>query len=317
MGQLKDFLSTTQSADAQKLRVPVGTKRLPKAAFIALALVPKNTLPEFGEQYTPIGGSATTLTHLNIVSALLNLVLNGRGYFFGNGVVNGKRGKPKEMTESALYGTRTKARPTGELEEMCEFKFKQFYMNKEFFNELRANSTEYDYYMFTDKSVEVVRYDIDEPTIDGVGDDVTGNIADEIAGGFNITYSRDGQIIPVFGEFEKEVAVSKASFTFDTVTATTLVSTLGGKVFTMTAGAGGSLAFAVNEDVEAGVLAFSIFTSTGEAIPGGQPVTISSATGLVTVGNGMTAGTYKYKVAVENATGVFGEREFSIKVNPA
>jgi hypothetical protein len=149
-----------------------------------------------------------------------------------------------------------------------------------------------------------------------VGDEISGDITSEVNGGFNITYSRDGQIIPIFGAFEPQVAVSKAQFSFAPSVPTTLVSTLNGTVFTMTAGAGGSITMPINETVEAGVLGYSIFTSTGEAIPGGQPVSINTATGVVTVGNGMTAGTYKYKVAVENATGVIGQREFSIKVNP-
>ncbi|WP_234733399.1 hypothetical protein [Tellurirhabdus bombi] len=316
MSNLQDFVSE-YSGKNSALRIPGSRKPLPKGRYIALALVPKNLLPDIGSatEFTlPGGGSATKITTANIVSTLVTLALHSQAWFFGNHTVSGLRGKPTEMKESAVFGTRTEALGTGEIREQMDFLFKYFFLNREFFNELRANYSEYDLYVFTDRSVEVIRYDLDEPMFLNIGDEVSGDINTSVIGGFSIIFSREGQIIPSFGKFETQLSASNARFTFGAGSATGLTLVVGTNkpyVYTMATGTGGSITRAV---ATGSGVTYAIFTGDGEPIPTGQPVTIATGTGVITVGNALPAGTYRYKVLASNSTGVMGEYEIEIRV---
>ncbi|MCX6217607.1 hypothetical protein [Spirosoma sp.] len=313
---LKDFVSDPYAVGAP-LRIAATGKKLPKGNYIALALVPKNTLPDIGSATTftpPPSGTAAPVTVNNIVSVLQALAWNGQAWVFGNGVVNGKRGKPKEDMEKVVFGSRRSARPTGEVEETYDFTFKYFYLNRLFFNQLRYNFAEYDIYAFTDRSVETLRYDLVEPTYLNIGDETTGSNSDEIGGGFQIILGSDGQPDPDFisgsSGFESLLGVSQFKYTFSsTITTTVLVNVLSGAQFNMTAGAGGTITRAINQTVGASVVKYSIFSSDGSAPP--ALCTINSSTGVVTIGS-LTAGTYNLKVIAENTTGVMGEWAFKV-----
>lgn len=312
MGRLSDVIADS-SVNAGKFNNPVGGKKQPKGKYIALALVPKNTISDFGTSYTPPGGTATTVTGQSIVTLLTLLTMKGTAWFLGNGLVNGKRSKPQEMKNGALYGTETTERPTGEVKEAVVFDIKWFYQNRDFFNSLRYNYTEFDLYIFTDRSVELVRYDDCLPVFSDIGDETPGDINRDIAGSFTVTYSNDGQIQPVFGINETSLSASNFKITFGAVTATTITNVAGTERYNMTSGTGGTITRAVNQTDAAG-LKYSIFLSDGSSIPAGQPVTINANTGLVTIGNALTAGSYTYVVMVENPTGVTGQHTIYLTV---
>ncbi len=313
---LKDFVSDPYAVGAP-LRIAATGKKLPKGNYIGMAFVPKNTLPDIGSAtlFTPPpSGTAAAITTANIVTMLQALAWNGQAWVFGNGVVNGKRGKPKEDMEKVVFGSRRSARPTGEVEETYDFTFKYFYLNRLFFNQLRYNFAEYDIYVFTDRSVETLRYDQVEPVFVNIGDETSGNNTEEIIGGFQIVLGADGQPDPDFisgsSGFEQPLAISQFKYTFNPViTTTVLVNVLSGAQFNMTAGAGGTITRAIVQTVGASVVNYSIFSADGSAPP--ALVTINTTTGVITVG-ALTAGTYSLKVIAQNVTGVMGEWAFKI-----
>lgn len=311
--KLSDFLSDTASTGAP-LRVPSKGVKLPKSNYIGLALIPKNTLPDIGSAttYAPPGGTAAPVTSNNILAVLIALALNGQAWVFGNGVVNGKKGKAKEDAEKVIFGSRRKARPTGEIEEVYDFVFKYFYLNREFFNQLRLNYTEYDLYVFTDRSVETLRYDIVEPVFDAITDEVTGDNGAEIVGMFQLTIGSDGQVLPDFGSYEKGLAVSNFKYTFGVpvATGTGLSASLGGTVINKTAVGTGTITNAVLQTVTAGVVSYAVALANGAVLPAG--ITIDTNTGVVTLAAAIVAGSYDVRVAAENKTGVLGEYGFKL-----
>ena len=309
--KLSDFLSDATTTGAP-LRIPSKGIKLPKSNYIGLAMVPKNLLPDIGSATTftpPGGGTATAITTANLVEVLKSLALNGQARVFGNGVINGKRGPFKADEESMIFGSRRMKRDSGEGEIAYTFMFKYAYHNTAFLNQLRLGYEEYDHYAFTDKSVEVLRYDQVEPVYKNVKNgEVTGNNTDELSnGGFDIVIGPEGEIDPDFGSFEKLIQISnfKYSFGVPVATGTGLAVTLGGTVVTKTAPGTGTIANPVLETIGAGVVVYSIAKEDGSAPPTG--VTIDTATGVWTIAASVTAGTYNLRVAVENKTGVMGE----------
>lgn len=313
MGKLSDVIADA-SVGVGKFNNPVGGKKQPSGKYIALALVPKGTLPDFGSSYTPPSGSPTTLTGANIVGFLKTLAFKGTVWFLGNGLINGQRSKPEEMKNSTLYGTETIERPTGEVKESLTFGVKWFYQNRDFFNSLRYNFDQFDLYLFTDRSVELVRYDLCKPVFHSIGDETPGDINRDIVGSFMVVYSSDGQVLPVFGIAKSSLEAANFKVTFGAITAAAGITNVAGTDrYNMTSGTGGTITRAVNESDAAG-LRYSIFLPDGSAIPSGQPVTINANTGLVTVGNGITAGAYTYVVMTENATGITGQYSIYLTV---
>ncbi|UHG93277.1 Ig domain-containing protein [Spirosoma oryzicola] len=313
MTSLKSFLSDGSSTGAV-VRVPANKIRLPKSNFVAVAFLPKNTLPELGSSYTPPGGTAATLTAANLVSVITLLAINGIATVFGNGTVSGKRGKYKADEETTIFGSQRTAEDTDEGEIVFEIMFKYAYHNTEFMNQLRKRSGKDDIYFFTDRSVEVVRADIHEPVYKNSNNgEVTGNNKENLtSGGFGVIIGSDGDIVPEFGNFEKSLSASNFQYTFGvpTVTGTGLTASLSGTVINKTAPGTGTIANAVAETVTAGVVAYRVYLEGDSALPAG--ITIDSATGTVTVAANLTAGSYKVIVAAENKVGVIGEYRFTL-----
>lgn len=314
---LKDFASDSTSTGAP-VRVPAKGLRLPKSNFIGVAFLPKNTLPDVGSAatFTPPGGSGTAapITPSNLVSVLQSLALNGLAIVFGNGAISGKRAPFKADEESVIFGSQRTKRDTGEGEIVYSFMFKYAYHNTAFMNQLRLAFTEYDVYAFTDRSVEVIRQDLNEPTFKNVKNgEVTGSNTDVISnGGFDIIIGSDGDIEPSLGLFERALALSNFRYTFGvpTVTGTGLTATLNGTVINKTSTGTGTIANPVLEVVSAGVVSYAISLEAGQVLPAG--ITIDSATGIVTVAASVVAGSYKVVVQAENKTGVIGEYNFRL-----
>ena len=308
--QLKDFVADVTSTGAP-LRVPSKGIRLPKSNFIGLALVPKNLLPDIGSAttFTAPGGTAAPITTANLLATLRTLALNGTVFMFGNGVLSGKRGAFKSDEETVIFGSQRTKRDTGEGEISYSFMFKYAYHNTAFMNQLRLMYTDYDIYCFTDRSVEVLRNDLVEPVFKNVKNgEVAGNNGDVISnGGFDVVVGSDGDIEPEFGQFENMLGLSYFKYTFGVplVTGTGLTAALGGTVVNKTAPGSGTIANAIQETVQAGVISYSITLEGGVAVPTG--ITIDSTTGIVTVAAGVVAGTYKLVGLAENKTGVMGE----------
>lgn len=316
------FLNDVAPSVRPVMRVPEAGKQNPSSNYIALALVERNTLPDIGgANYTPLaGGTAGPITTVpGLITALREQAIAGRAYFFGNYTVNGKKSKVREMEQAVTFGTRTKRRKTGAVEGTLEFTFLNFYYNTRFFNQLRSGiNVNFDVYAFTNRSVEILRFDQDEIVFEGIGNEVTGDITQDILGSASISYVRDnGDIEPVFSAnvLDQPLNLENLRFTFTAAVAPTGgLQLVAGSTdqYRMTAGAGGAFTRVVNETY--GSPRYSIFKNTNDPIPGTEPVSINTLTGAITVGNTLAVGRYFYTVVAENLTGVFGKYTFSIDV---
>ncbi len=317
MGNLKDFLADT-SASGGVIRKPAPGKKQPKSNYVAVGHVLKNTLPNFGEQYTPAGGTAVTLSGSNVAPTIKALCYAGLAFFFGNGTVNGKKGKPSEFKESVVYGTRTVARPTGEVEEKVDIDFKHQFSNIEFFNNLRAQGFEFDTYLFTDKSVQVIRFDTNEPTFHDIGHTIDGDIKKDISGSYSITWGADGELVAELGVTEAQLADSDIVLAFGPATLGTGLTAVASvpNQYTMKTGAASSLTRVVNTTGAAGVK-YYLFKNLNEAVPNTVPVTIDTLTGVITIGASIAVGRYQFTVAAENQTGVQGTFPITLDVTAA
>lgn len=310
---LADFLPENTDPQELSLRVPIKSGMIPKSNYIALALVDRNTLPDFGEEYTLPGASTPiTLSGSNIVATLKSLAFMGQAWFFGEGTVNGKKAKPEELKEALAYGTRTEMRPTGEVKETVDIDFKYFFLNVKFFNSLRAGQKPFDIYLFTNKSVQVVRNDTDNPVFLNVGHELTGEFGSDIAGSFSVIWNREeGEIEPTYGIKDKELKAEELRYTFGAIVATGAVAVAGTTDrFTLAATTAATLTCAV---VEEGTPRYSIYKNANEPI-GALPVTINTNTGVVAIGTGIAAGKHRFTIAAENATGINGSYTVEITV---
>lgn len=314
--KLSDFAADATASGAP-LRVPSKGLRLPKSNFIGVVFTPKNLLPAIGSVATvtlPGGGGPVAITSLNLLSAIQAFAYAGQAWVFGNGAITGKRGKFKSDEEDMVFGSQRTKRDTGEGELTYSFTFKYGYHNTTFLNQLRLMFTEYDIYAFTDRSVEPILFDLNEPVFKNVSNgEIAGDNSKSInTGGFDIVVGSDGDIEPTFGLFESLLQLSNFKYTFGppVVTGTGLVSTLGGTVITKTSSGSGTIAAAVTQTVSAGVVTYSLVMANSSALPTG--LTIDSTTGTVSVAAGLVAGAYDVRVLVENKTGIMGQLDYKI-----
>ncbi|GAB3272801.1 hypothetical protein GCM10027347_44690 [Larkinella harenae] len=312
MSSLADFLPENTDPQQLSVRIPLdNVGMIPKSNFIALALVDRNTLPNFGEEVTIPGETPITLSASNLVATIKELTFLGKAWFFGEGTVNGRKAKPEEMLEPIPYGTRTEQRATGEVKETVDIDFKYMFLNIAFFNSLRAGKKAFDTYLFTNKSVQVVRFDTENPVFKNIGHELTGEFGNDIAGSFSLIWNHEeGELIPTFGIKDNELKAEELRYTFGAFTVTGAVVVPGTvNRFTLATGTAAELTRPV---LEKGSPRYSIFKNAKEPI-GNLPVTIDTNTGEVNIASTLAAGRHKFTVAVENETGIFGSYTFEVQ----
>ncbi|MBN8824446.1 MULTISPECIES: hypothetical protein [unclassified Spirosoma] len=309
MGTLQQFMPnvTPGSAATAHRSADYGSIQ-PKGSYIAVALVVAASLPEFGINYTIGAAPAAPLTASNIVAALKDLAYKGQCWFLGNGLVNGKAAKPTERKASQTYGSESAPRPTGEVAEKVEFMVRDTFANVDFWNSLRAGALgPLDVYLFTNTTVQVIRYASEAPVFDGIGYELSGNFEQDIPGGFSISWNKaNGQIQPVKGISMAGLKFETLRYTFAVATpAPTNLALVAGTTnrYNMVTGTAAKIKRAVNEG---GAVRYSIFKNGSDDIPTAELVTIDSDTGEVTIGSAMPLGRYVYTVAAENTCGVYG-----------
>ncbi|CCG99834.1 hypothetical protein FAES_1824 [Fibrella aestuarina BUZ 2] len=304
---IADPLSTVQGN-----RKPQSGVKKPKSNFIAAAFVVAGTLPDLGQSYTPPnGGSAATLTAATLPGVLKKLCYAGLASFFGNGQINGKRGKFSEFKEAFAYGTRTTPRPTGLGEYAYMIDYADQLFNVEFFNALRERQTPYDIYLFSDAHVEIVRWSLQNPVYQNIGTAVDGDIKKDIPGAFEIACTSQGEPLPAFGVVLATLT-NDVAFTFGAPTVTNLTPVVGGINRFSMASTAATLTPVLNEATQAAGsgIAYSVFLNTSDAAP--AAVTVNTSTGVVSIATTLTTGTYRFTLVVENATGVTGSYSFTI-----
>ncbi|UHG91766.1 hypothetical protein [Spirosoma oryzicola] len=317
MAKLQAFMADPVANATLQHRVADFGSAQPKGNYLAVAFVVAGMLPEpYTTTYTIGQAAAAQITGSNIVAALKDLAYKGMCWFLGDGLVNGKAGKPTEMKNSTGYGSRTAPRTTGEVAEKVDFTVKDTFLNTDFWNSLRAGLLgPLDVYLFTNRTVQVVRYASEMPTFDGIGYEMPGDYNQDIPGGFSVAWTCErGQLSPLKGvkEFDLNFELLRYSFAAATPAPTNLTLVAGtSNRYTMTTGTAAKIKRAV---VEAGAVRYSIYKNTNEDIPATELVTIDSDTGEVTLAAGMPVGRYFYTVAAENTVGVYGSYQIEIVV---
>ena len=312
---LKAFMADTNVGAVTQHRVLDFGSGSPKSNYIAVVLVVANSLPDMKSSYTYGTGPGTTviLDGDTIVGALKNLAFNAKAWFFGDGMVNGKSGKPKEMKESVAYGSRLALRTTGEVAERAEFAVDDTFLNIDFWNSLRSGTLgALDIYLFTNRTVQVIRYATENPVFADIGAEIAGNYEQDIAGGFAVDWIREGgQLSPFKGVKKADLKFELMKYTFGAPTpAPTGLTLITGTTnrYTMAATAA-KFQRVVNEP---GAVRYSIYKNTNEAIPTAEPTTINTDTGEINILTTLPAGRYVYTIAAENATGVYGSYQIEI-----
>lgn len=313
MSRIQDVIADPLALSVVPNRQPQKGVKRAKSNFIAIGLVAAGVIPAFGVSFTPPGGSAAVLTEASIVASIKALCYNGQATFLGNGEINGKRGKFSEFMESFNYGTRTKNRPTGFGETAYSFDNVNQYVNVEFFNQLRSAQTPYDIFVFTDFSVEVIRWADHNPVYSAISTTVDGDIKKDIPGGFDINITSEGEIPPRFG-VALATLVNDVKFLFSAPTVTGLAVVAGAtNTFSLAAATAGTLTPLLVQALVAAGLKYSLFLNATDDVPGTQPVAVNTATGVVTFGTALTTGNYRYTLVVENTTGVTGSYTFTVQ----
>jgi hypothetical protein len=319
MGNLSAFMADKMADVVLALRQPeVGIKK-PKGNYIALALVVAGTLPNFGESYSY--GTVPTSVKLsgsNIVAVLKDLAYRDQCHFFGDGTVNGKKAKPKEKMDSQTFGTRVQAKTTGEVVETIDFAVDNFFHNIEFYNSMRSGLLgPKDIYIFTDKSVQVMRYNTEEPTFFNIGDEFAGSSEQDIPGGFSITWSSDnGQLVPYFGVRDRDLKFETLKYNFSAPAPLTGLTLIAGTAnrYSMTVGTAGKIKRAV---VESGAVRYSVYSGSNAEMPTAEDVAIDTDTGELSLASDLPIGRHTYTVAAENTVGVFGTYTIEVVVKAA
>ncbi|RYC66348.1 hypothetical protein [Spirosoma sordidisoli] len=307
---LKDVLSDISTNAGVSFHQPQSGVRTPGSNYVALGLVQRNAIPDFGQQYTPPGGGApVAVTGANIVGFIKQLAFLDRAVFFGNGMLSGKKGLPEGYKESAKYGTRTMERETGDVKENAEFDFKHFYLNIGFFNGLRSRLRQWDVYVFTQSTVFCLRWDSDEVVFHSIGHLIDADITKEIAGKFSISWTSEGEKQPVTGVAEASLAEDTMRYSFGAEVVTGLVAVPGQPDrYTLTGAVAGSLTRTVTEG---GTVTYVIFRDAKTPITTEQ-VTINSLTGKVDFAATLAAGRYTFTVVGYNTSGVFGSYTITV-----
>ncbi|NID09369.1 hypothetical protein [Fibrivirga algicola] len=312
MSKIQDVIADPLGLVPGPNRMPQPGVKRPKSNFLAVALVAAGVIPAFGTSWTPPGGTAGALTAGNLVSGIKALCYNGQATFLGDGQVNGKRGAFSEFQEAYNYGSRTKARPTGFGDTTYSFDNRDQYLNVEFFNQLRSAQTPYDIFVFTDFSVEVIRWADHTPVYGEIKNTVEGDVKKDIPGSFSIMITSEGEIPPVFG-ISKATLLNDLKFTM-TAAVTGLVAVAGAtNTYTLAATTLGVLTPTLGQALQAGGLKYSIFSNISDDVPTAQVTTVNAATGVVNIGTTLPTGTYRYTLVVENTTGVTGSFTFTVQ----
>lgn len=309
---LTDFL--VGDTEAKVLR-QTNKKKAPSANYVALALVPAGKFPSIGGTYTNSAAESVTITAANIFENLKDLAFQGGAWVFGNGTINGKKGKPSEVTEGEVYGTSVKARPTGEVNEMAEFVYKHAFLNTAFFNDLRRNARAKDVWLFTESTVQKIDWEECKPIFESIGCEIGGDRNRTISGGFAVSWNnKNGELVPELGVSVEDLDADGLVYTFDTIGSLvncTQNDGCAGDCITFTRTAAGTCGF-TRDVVEAkGCGKHYLYYNDNESFPGGVTGSVNPTTGAISL-TALSAGTHRFTHAFENEVGVFGYYCFKV-----
>jgi len=309
MSQLGYFL-TSENVDLQHLHNYNSEADQTLGGFFALALVDPSVGLRMGGTY-----ETAPVTGANILSIVKELCLSDQAYYFGPKEIIGQEADPAVTTEAESFGFGAGPNLTDTVLGTVVWRLSHAYSARNFLNMLMANR-EFDLYMFTNNSVEVVYYDEHGVTYSAISNAKSNKDA-KITGGFTTMYKSFEGLIPVeFGVKQADLK-NDVKFVIAEPTVTLVVpatcSTIGRKRFTKLAASAGSMTFAT--DPANACLDWYCTNADGSALPATGKGSFNSLTATLTLPSTLAAGKYVYKIFCLNATGVKGEVFIEVLVN--
>jgi hypothetical protein len=305
------YFLTSKGVDLQPLHNYNSEADQTLGAYIALGMVDASVGLRLGGTY-----EAEIVTAGNIVTIIKELCLTDQAYFFGSSDIIGQEADPAITAEAEAFGHIAGPRLTDTLLGTVVWRLNHAYSARKFLNMLMANR-EFDFFMFTNNSVEAAYYD-DHGIAYSAISNAKGNKDAKITGGFTSMYKSFQGFLPV------ELGIVQASLkndvkfvmaepvaTEDIVVAT--CSTLGRKKYTKLIAESGTLTFATNP--ANACVDWYCTQVDGSALPAAGKGSFNSGTATLTLPNTLAAGKYIYKIFCVNATGVKGELFVEVLVN--
>ncbi len=314
MGGLVDFL--VGDTEAKALR-QTDKKKAPSGNYIAIAMSLKGKFPSIGGTYTNAADDDVVITAANIFTNLKDLAFQGGAWIFGHGTINGEKGMPSEVMEPEAYGLATETKPTGEVNEVVNFKFKHFFLNLQFFNDLRRNARGKDIWLFTETTVQKIDWEDNRPIFKNIGHTVPGQRNSIISGSFSVAWnSKNGELEPALGVQVADLDAQDIAYTFNapsTLVNCTQVAGCAGDCVTFNRTTSGTCGFTQDVVEAKGCGKHYLYYNDNEEMPSGVAGTVNPTTGVISLTT-LSAGTHRFTHAFENEVGIFGSYCFKVVV---
>jgi hypothetical protein len=304
------YFLTSKGVDPQRLHNYNTEADQTLGAYIALGMVDASVGLRLGGTY-----EAAPVTSANIVSIIKALCLTDQAYFFGSSDIIGQEADPAVTSESEAFGPSAGPRLTDTLLGTVVWRINHAYSARPFLNMLMANR-EFDFFMFTNNSVEAAYYDDHGISYSAISN-AKGNKDAKITGGFTSMYKSFEGFLPVELGVLQSSLKNDVKFVIDEPTPTLVVpatcSTAGRKKFTKLLASNGILVFAA--DPVNLCLDWYCTNADGSALPAAGKGSFNSNTATLTLPSTLAAGKYVYKIFCVNATGIKGEMYVEVLVN--
>lgn len=304
------YFLTSKGVDLQPLHNYNSEADQTLGAYIALGMVDASVGLRLGGQY-----EAETVSSANIVSIIKELCLTDQAYFFGSSDIIGQEADPAVTSEAEAFGPSAGPRLTDTLLGTVVWRLNHAYSARNFLNMLMANR-EFDFFMFTNNSVEAAYYDDHGISYSAISN-AKGNKDAKIVGGFTSMYKSFAGFLPVQLGINQASLKNDVKFVIAEPTPVLVVpatcSTVGRKKFTKLLASNGTLAFAT--DPANVCVDWYCTQADGSPLPAVGKGSFNSGTATLTLPSTLAAGKYIYKIFCLNATGVKGEMYVEVLVN--
>ena len=283
-----------------------------QGAYFALGMVDVAVGLRLGQTY-----DSTLQTGANIAQTIKDLCLTDQAYFFGAGQIEGQEADPTFAQETDVYGFNAGPKLTDTMTATVVWKIAEGYASRKFLNMLAAGR-EFDFFMFTNNTVEAV-YAYEHGIVYSAPTNAKTNRDSKIPGGFSYMYKTDsGFLIPEAG-VTKAMLVNDVKFVFGNTSITGVVaascSTAGRKKYTLDNATEGTLTFVL--DPANLCVDWYCTNADGSDLPASGKGSFDSLTATLTLTDDLAAGKYVYKVFAVNATGIKGEQLIEVVVAAA
>jgi hypothetical protein len=305
------YFLTSKGVDLQPLHNYNSEADQTLGAYIALGMVDASVGLRMGGTF-----DAEAVTPSNIVSIIKELCLTDQAYFFGTSDIIGQEADPAFTAEAETFGHKAGPALTDTVLGTTVWRLYHAYSARPFLNMLAANK-EFDFFMFTNNSVECAYFDDHGISYSAISN-AKGNKDAKITGGFTSMYKSLEGLLPVdlgitLASLKNDVKFVIAAPTASEDVLVATCSTAGRKKYTKLLADAGTLTFAATPSNAC--VDWYCTQVDGSPLPASGKGSFNSGTATLTLPSTLAAGKYIYKIFCLNATGVKGELYVEVLVN--